>query len=147
LPVQLSIRICRGWIPYGFRCHASRFIVTSSLDEHESVQGSQYTALIFGQTCRNAGIEVSMGCKGCAYDNAVKESFFATLKKDLVHRRSWPTRQELRTAVFDYIECFYNPVRLHSTLGYLSPVEYEQRHTAALILPASVTQEELPLAA
>ena len=88
-----------------------------------------------------------MGRQGCAYDNAVKESFFATLKKDLVHRRSWPTRQELRTAVFDYIECFYNPIRLHSALGYLSPVEYEQRHTAVLIPPASVTPEQLTLAA
>jgi transposase InsO family protein len=72
-----------------------------------------------------------MGGKGCASDDAVKESFFATLKKDLVHRSSWPTRQELCTVVFDYIECFYDPARLHSALGYLSPVEYEQRHSAA----------------
>ena len=66
-----------------------------------------------------------MGSKGDAYDNAVAESFFASLEKDLLRRRSLPTRQEARTAVFDYIEAFYNPIRLHSTLGYLSPVEYE----------------------
>jgi putative transposase len=61
-----------------------------------------------------------------AYDNAVAESFFASLEKDLLCRRSFPTRQQARTAVFDYIETFYNPIRLHSTLGYLSPAEYEK---------------------
>jgi hypothetical protein len=66
-----------------------------------------------------------MGSKGDCFDNAVTESFFATLEKDLLRRRSFATRQEARTAVFDYIEAFYNPVRLHSTLDYLSPVEYE----------------------
>ncbi len=97
---------------------------------HHSDQGSQYVSLVFGQRCREASIAVSMGRKGSAYDNAVKESFFATLKKDLVHRRSWPTKAELRTAVFDYVETFYNPVRLHSTLGYLSPAEFEARALA-----------------
>jgi transposase InsO family protein len=67
-----------------------------------------------------------MGSKGDAYDNAVAESFFASLEKDLLRRRSFPTRQDARTAVFDFIETFYNPIRLHSTLGYLSPVEYEK---------------------
>ncbi len=67
-----------------------------------------------------------MGSKGDAYDNAVAESFFASLEKDLLSRRSFPTRQEARTAVFDYIETFYTPIRLHSTLSYLSPVEYEK---------------------
>jgi len=61
-----------------------------------------------------------------ALDNAVAESFFATLEKDLLRRRSFATRQEARTAVFDYIEAFYNPIRLHSTLDYLSPAEYEK---------------------
>jgi putative transposase len=114
---------------------------------HHSDQGSQYTALVFGQRCSDAGVELSMGRRGCAYDNAVKESFFATLKKDLVHRRSWPRRQELRTAVFDYIETFYNPVRLHSTLGYLSPAEYERRRAGGLTVPAGATEVALPLAA
>ena len=90
-----------------------------------SDQGGQFVSLAFGQQARAAGIAQSMGSKGDCFDNAVAESFFATLKKELVHRRSWPTRAELRTAVFDYIEVFYNRERRHSTLGQLSPVDYE----------------------
>jgi putative transposase len=67
-----------------------------------------------------------MGSKGDCFDNAVAESFFATLEKDLLRRRSFATRQEARTAAVAYIETFYNAVRLHSTLDYLSPVEYEK---------------------
>jgi putative transposase len=93
---------------------------------HHSDQGSQYVSLAFGRRCRLAGIEQSMGGRGSAYDNAVCESFFKTLKSELIDRRSWPTKPELRTAVFDYIECFYNPRRRHSSLGYLSPAEYEK---------------------
>jgi putative transposase len=70
---------------------------------HES---AQYVSLGFGQKARDAGIAVSMGSKGCCYDNAVAESFFATLKKELVHRRAWPTRRELASEVFEYIEAF-----------------------------------------
>lgn len=93
---------------------------------HHSDRGSQYTALIFNQRCRIAGIDVSMGAKGCAYDNAVAESFFASLKKELVSRRSWSTKAEVRTAIFEYIEVFYNRQRLHSSIGYLSPAQYEE---------------------
>jgi putative transposase len=82
-------------------------------------------SLAFGLAARDAGIAVSMGSRGDAYDNAAAESFFATLKKELVRRRSWPSRRELIGEVFEYIEAFYNPIRLHSTLGYLSPVDYE----------------------
>ncbi len=92
---------------------------------HHSDQGSQYVALVFGQRCAEAGINVSMGSKGDCFDNAVCESFHATIKKDLVHRRSWPTKAEARTAIFEYVEVFYNRERLHSTLGYLSPITYE----------------------
>ena len=88
---------------------------------HHSDQGSQYVSLAFGQAARDAGIARSMGSKGDRYDNAVAESFFATLKKELVHRCSWPTRRELTSEVFEYIEAFYNRTRRHSTLGYLSP--------------------------
>jgi putative transposase len=95
---------------------------------HHSDQGSQYVSLAFGRRCRLAGIEQSMGGRGSAYDNAVCESFFKTLKSELVDRQSWPTKAELRTAVFDYIECFYNPHRRHSNLGYLSPIEFERRY-------------------
>lgn len=93
---------------------------------HHSDQGSQYVSLTFGRRCRLARIEQSMGGRGSAYDNAVCEAFFKSLKSELVDRQSWPTKAELRTAVFDYIECFYNPRRRHSSLGYLSPAEYEK---------------------
>lgn len=92
---------------------------------HHSDQGSQFVSLAFGQAAGEAGIARSMGSKGDCFDNAVAESFFATLKKELVRRRSWPSRRELQSAVFDYIESFYNRERRHSTLGYLSPREYE----------------------
>src|SRR4051794_3596046 len=92
---------------------------------HHSDRSGQYVSLIFGQTARAAGIAVSMGAKGCALDNAVCEAFFATLKKELTRRRSWPTRDELETAVFAWIEGWYNRRRLHSTLAYRSPVDFE----------------------
>jgi putative transposase len=92
---------------------------------HHSDRGGQYVSLSFGQTARAAGIDLSMGAKGCALDNAVCEAFFATLKKELTRRRSWSTRRELETAVFAWIEGWYNRRRLHSTLGYVSPETYE----------------------
>lgn len=91
-----------------------------------SDQGSQFVALRFGQQARAAGIAQSMGSKGDCFDNAVAESFFATLKKELVHRQSWPTKHELRLELFDYIEAFYNTRRRHSTLGGLSPARFEK---------------------
>ncbi len=96
---------------------------------HHSDQGSQFVSLTFSQGPRDAGIAVSMDSKGCAYDNAVAESFFATLKKELVHRRSWPTRRELISEVFEFVEGFYNTTRRHSTLGYLSPAQFETMTT------------------
>jgi putative transposase len=92
-----------------------------------SDQGSQFVSLAFGQQARAAGIAQSMGSRGDCYDNAVAESFFATLKKELIHGRSWPTKAELRTEVFEYIEVFFNRRRRHSTLGYLTPLEFENR--------------------
>jgi putative transposase len=94
---------------------------------HHSDQGAQYVSLAFGQAARDAGIARSMGSKGDCFDNAVAESFFATLKKELVHRRSWPTRRELTGEIFEYIEAFYNRIRRHSTLEMLSPADYENR--------------------
>ncbi len=93
---------------------------------HHSDQGSQYVALIFGQRLRKAGIAQSMGSKGDCYDNAVCESFHATLEKELLRGRSFKTRQEAKTAIFDWIEAWYNPTRRHSRLGYLSPDQYER---------------------
>src|SRR5450755_1227350 len=89
-------------------------------------ESAQYVSLAFGRAAGDAGIAVSMGSRGDAYDNAVAETFFATLKKELVNRRTWPDRLELQSAVFEYIEAFYNRQRRHSTLGMLSPVAYEQ---------------------
>jgi putative transposase len=99
---------------------------------HHSDQGSQYVSLAFGRAAGDAGIAVSMGSRGDAYDNAVAATFFATLKKELVNRRTWPDRLELQSAVFEYIEAFYNRQRRHSTLGMLSPVAYEQLRLSPL---------------
>ena len=95
---------------------------------HHSDQGSQYVALAFGQYARANGISQSMGQVGSAYDNSVAETFFATLKKELIYRRSsWHTKNEIRTEVFEYIEAFYNRRRRHSYLGWLAPAEFEDR--------------------
>ena len=94
---------------------------------HHNDRGSQYTAYDFGRTLRTSGILASMGRVGSAFDNAMAETFFATLKTELVYRRSWPTRHELEMEVFSYLEGFYNPRRRHSRLGNLSPTDYEQQ--------------------
>ena len=95
---------------------------------HHSDHGCQYTSLAFARRCRRAGIAVSMGSVGDCYDNALAESFFATLECELVARSRWRRHAEARMAVFDYLEGFYNPRRRHSALAYLSPAEYERRH-------------------
>jgi putative transposase len=93
---------------------------------HHSDQGSQYTSLAFGARCKEAGVRPSMGSVGDAYDNAMCESFFATLECELLERRRFASQAEARVACFSFIEGFYNPVRLHSALGYRSPIRYEQ---------------------
>jgi len=92
---------------------------------HHSDHGCQYTSLAFGQQLQEAGILPSMGSVGDCYDNAVAESFFATLKVELLHRQIWPTRAAARLAIFEYIAVWYNRQRRHSTLGYATPTEYE----------------------
>ena len=92
---------------------------------HHSDQGSQYTSLAFGGRCREAGVRPSMGSVGDAYDNAMCESFFATLECELLERRRFASQAEARMACFSFIEGWYNPVRLHSALGYRSPMAYE----------------------
>jgi putative transposase len=94
---------------------------------HHSDHGTQYTSIAFGKRCREAGIRPSMGSVGDCYDNALCESFFATLECELLNRRKFPTQVEARMAVFEFIEGFYNPHRRHSSLGYLSPINYERR--------------------
>ena len=94
---------------------------------HHSDQGCQYTSLAFGVRCREAGVRPSMGSVGDAYDNALCESFFATLECELLDRQRFATPAEARLAVFDFIEGWYNPRRRHSALDYLSPIAYEKR--------------------
>ena len=94
---------------------------------HHSDQGCQYTSLAFGRRCQDAGVRPSMGSVGDAYDNALCESFFATLECELLDRRRFATQVEARLAVFDFIEGWYNPHRRHSALAYLSPLAYEHR--------------------
>jgi len=93
---------------------------------HHTDRGAQYTALSFGKRLEEAGIVPSMGRAGSALDNAISESFVASLKAELLYRHRFLSREAARTAVFDYIEGFYNRVRRHSSLGYLSPSDYEQ---------------------
>ena len=98
---------------------------------HHSDQGSQYTSVAFGKRCEQMKVRPSMGSVGDAYDNAMAESFFATLECELIDRRSWPTKAQARLDIFSWIESWYNPQRLHSALGYLSPAEYERRRKNA----------------
>ena len=93
---------------------------------HHTNRGAQYTALSFGKRLEEAGIVPSMGQTGSALDNAISESFVASLKTELLYRHRFLTREAARIAVLDYIESFYNRVRRHSSLSYLSPSDYEQ---------------------
>jgi putative transposase len=93
---------------------------------YHSDQGSQYTSVAFGLRCKEAGVRPSMGSVGDAYDNAMCESFFATLECELLQRRTFQTKAEARMAVFVFVEGWYNPSRRHSALGYRSPVEFER---------------------
>ena len=95
---------------------------------HHSDQGSQYTSLAFGQRCENAGVRPSMGSVADCFDNAMCESFFATLGCEVLDRRSLKTPAEARSAVFEFIEGWYNPHRRHSGLDYLSPIDYERKN-------------------
>jgi putative transposase len=113
---------------------------------HHSDQGCQYTSIAFGKRCREMGVRPSMGSVGDAYDNAMCESFFATLECELLDRRSFKTQVEARMGVFQFIEGWYNPHRRHSSLGYLSPINYERKAPAALTQPAPMRQEGVLLA-
>jgi transposase InsO family protein len=95
---------------------------------HHSDRGSQYAGDLYRSLLADYNIIVSMSRTGNCYDNAAMESFFSTLKCDQVHAQNYQTRQEAKTDIFGYIEGFYNPVRRHSSLGYLSPLEFERRY-------------------
>jgi putative transposase len=94
-----------------------------------SDHGSQYTSWAFGQRLRAAGLLASMGTVGDCYDNAMMESFWGTLQLELLDQQKWKTRDELANAIFEWIECWYNPKRRHSSIGMHSPVTFEARHT------------------
>jgi putative transposase len=95
---------------------------------HHSDRGCQYTSYAFGKRCQEACVMPSMGSVGDAYDNAMAESFFATLERELLNRRRFQSQAEARMAIFEWIEGWYNPHRRHSALGYRSPINYEKAH-------------------
>lgn len=98
---------------------------------HHSDQGTQYTSQAFGRRCQEAGVRPSMGSVGDCFDNALCESFFATLECELLERRKFKTPAEAQRAIFEYLESWYNPRRRHSSIRYLSPAEFERQAKAA----------------
>ena len=127
-----------GW---AIASHLRTSLVTAALDRaveqrspreviHHSDQGCQYTSIEFGKRCREAGVRPSMGSVGDCYDNAMCESFFATLECELIDRSTFSSHTEARRALIDFIEGFYNTRRRHSALGYHSPVQFENRQAA-----------------
>jgi putative transposase len=96
---------------------------------HHSDQGTQYTSIGFGLRCKEAGVRPSMGSVGDCFDNAMCESFFSTLERELLARQRFPTKAEARMALFEFIEGWYNPIRRHEGLGRISPAEFERRHS------------------
>jgi len=138
--VDVFSRRVVGW---AMRNHMKAELVQEALDMaiwnrrpkrviHHSDQGSQYTSLLFGRCCDEAGIRRSMGSVGDCYDNAMCESFFASLECELIDRRVFRNHREAKAAVFEYIEGWYNRHRRHSALGYKSPAEFEQAYAAEL---------------
>lgn len=145
-PLQLAVVIdvwSRRVVGWNYASHHQSELVTGALDMaaaqreasgviHHSDQGPQYTSIAFGQRCRQHGVIPSMGTVGDCYDNALAESFFATLETEhLAHTRyptRYPTRDQARQGTFRWIEGWYNPHRRHSAIGNLSPIEYERRN-------------------
>lgn len=129
-----------GW---SMATHMRAELVTAALDAaivrrrpgtdliHHSDHGTQYTSLAFGRRLRESGIAASMGSVGDCYDNAMAESFFATLETELTDRSDWANPTEAKAAVFEYIEVFYNRIRRHSSLGNISPEQFEERYRSS----------------
>lgn len=107
---------------------------------HHSDQGCQYTPVAFGRRCREAGVRPSMGSAGDCYDNALCESFFATLECELIDRCCFHTHSMTRRELFDFIEGWYNPHRRHSGLDYESPMNFEHLHTRGVSTPPAETE-------
>jgi len=139
--IDLSSRRIVGW---ALADHMRTELVTDALkmafiqrnpDEgviFHSDRGCQYTSFDYGNLARENGVVLSVGLAGECWDNAVAESFFATIKRELIDTRAWPTRVGLRREIFDYIEGWYNVRRLHSSLNYCSPAEWEAIHRNAV---------------
>jgi transposase InsO family protein len=135
--VDVFSRACIGW---SMADHLRTSLVLEALDGaiarrqprpgliHHSDRGTQYTSMALGDRLARSGIAASMGHPGSGLDNALAESFFASLETELIDRSTWPTRAAARHAVFDWIERFYNRVRIHSSIGYMSPLEFERRY-------------------
>ena len=109
------------------------------LDKYESVKGTQYTSLAFGKRCREMRVVTSTGSAGDCFDNAMAESFFATLECELIDRRAFRTQAEARMVIFEFIEGWYNRKRRHSALGYLSPDEFERAAAKGVTRRAGTT--------
>jgi putative transposase len=141
--VDVFSRACIGW---SMADHLRTRLVLDALEAaierrqprpgviHHSDRGTQYTSMALGARLAKAGIAASMGLPGSGLDNALAESFFASLETELIDRSTWLTRAAARVAVFDWIERFYNRIRIHSGIGYLSPTEFERRYRLAAIV-------------
>jgi putative transposase len=138
LAVVLDV-FSRKVVGWAMRTHLLTELVLSALDMaltarrpqeviHHSDQGTQYTSVAFGARCEAAGVKPSMGSVGDCYDNAMCESFFATLECELLERCTFRTKAEAEAAVFQFLEGWYNTHRLHSSLGYVSPIDYERAY-------------------
>ncbi len=114
---------------------------------HHSDRGCQYTSFAFGKRCRELGVVPSVGSIGDAYDNAMAESFFASLECELLDRCSFRSQSEAKLAVFEYIEGFYNTRRRHSSLGYRSPLQFERDLRSGLLVPALLPRNAADCAA
>src|SRR5262249_53537857 len=122
----MSERIARALVPQALRAAIGRRVPNAGL-LHHSDRGSQYASADYQAALEDLGVVCSMSRKANCWDNSVAESFFATLKTELIYTRRFATRAEAREAIFDFIEVFYNRRRRHSTLGYVSPVEFEMK--------------------
>ena len=132
--IDLHSRAVVGW---AVAAHMRTSLVTAALDMalaarnpaagviFHSDRGCQYTSSVFDSYCTENNIRRSLGRTGICYDNAVSESFFATYKKELIHTRPWPSVADVEKETNDWISNYYNTIRRHSTLGYLTPIEYE----------------------
>lgn len=119
-------KLMDAWEPAAYRRHQD-VDHTDSMDAHAERRGSQYTSEQFQRLMADSGIVCSMSRSGDVWDNAAMESFFSSLKTERTARKTYRTRNEARADVFDYIERFYNATRRHSTIGYLSPLEFERK--------------------